>query len=408
MSQLPENFLNLVREREKGTSKHLLAEQRANNLQTLLKLTETDSSGKRQWNLARGLSYLMHTDRELMGEVAYLQSQKRTKNGEQIQGSDLMQRHFERLSKADNNGKDYFNRALDADMDAGGNDLADTLVEDSVIKRVEDESQILRVIRKKSTNGNKDVKFPLSSNTVKAQYATKSADLVDLSADIETGFSSITIEPEKFGATMFTEGELFVKISASLVSEIMDELRIAYRRGLSDQIFNGNNLAPNATGFGTNATAIGFTTMTETIIKMIAAVGDANRGATNGLSDVFLATNFAGGITLEAEKFVSWQHNQLIDVMAKASKTNAFLNKIDIIYDDMGVITSGVSPAKLAPLYVGIKNQYLMAEAREPSIMIDPYTDFKAAGETVRILAWHSMKPANVDSFAKTTIPAIY
>jgi HK97 family phage major capsid protein len=402
-------FKELIQKNEDSQNVGNIAENRARAFMDITQLTTTKHNGQDKVNFTRALSYLLQSDRELLGEVAYLQSKDRTVAGETVKGDSILQRQFDKLSKADKEGKDFFTRALDADSNAGANDLANTLVEDSIIKRVEQESKILDVIRKKSTGSNKDVKFPLSSNTQKAGYVTKSADLPDISAGVEGGISSITIEPEKFGALMFVEGEFFVKITPGIVSDVMDELRVAYRRGLSDQIFNGNGSAPNATGLALNATPIAFSTnIQETLIKMFAAVSDANRGSTNGLSDIFIATNMAGGITLEGEKFISWQHNALIDAVANISKTNAFLNKVNIIYDDMGVLTSGTSPNKSVPLYVGVKNEYLMAEAQEPQVLIDPYTDFKAVGQWSRIVAWHSMKPAHNDSFAKTTIPAIY
>lgn len=401
-----------------SSSRAKLEEARADALRRACEICSVGvtENGKTEkaWDLGRGLALLLHSDRDLMDEVSYYDEARLQRLHKQAKGSyssavlSPMRRQFERLSVLDKDGNDAYSRrlrALDADVDSGNDDLADELVENTILKRLEMESELMSYFRIKSTAGNKTAKFPLSSNRAKAQYATKTGGLVDISSTVETGIDSIVLEAEKFGAVMFEEAEFAVKLNAQLVLEVLDELSIAYRRGLHDQFVNGNGTAPNADGLATSATPFPFTgDITQTIIGMIASITDANRGA-NGFGDIFLLTNMAGGIAIEASKFLSQQHNQLIEALAAQ---NTFLKSINFVYDDAAVLTSGSSPTKSVPLYAGIKGHYLVAEASAPQVLVNPYQTFESGVTGTRIMAFHTGKPAFDDSFAKTTIPNVY
>jgi HK97 family phage major capsid protein len=354
-----------------------------------LKFTAERNNGKA--DVLTSLRMLLLSDQELFDDVSSIMETRK--------GGDSMRKTYERFAKVDANGKTRFQRAIDADAGAGDSDLATLFVEKTIKKRVEAESEILAYcdVRRLSA---KSGKFPKSSNLAKCAFAAASADLADLTSTIDGGLDQTAVESEKFGATMFLEAEVYAKFDAQVVAQLLDELTFAYSRGMRDQIYAGNGTPPNATGIATGATAITYgANLTETVIKMLANVADVSKGGTN---DLFIVTNTAGALTFHTEKLINPAYNDLLDVLG-----GNFLKRLPIIEDNV-IVTSGSSPAKTAPLYVGKKGDYLVAINQEPQVVIDQYSDFKAGGTTARIMSFWTGKPHFADSFAKTTIPAIY
>lgn len=384
-----ENLVRIVQQSSDLSYRSKLDEKRGVLFKEGLKLTGG--------NVLATLRLLFLSDQELMDEVAYLQERK---------GSKVLRKVYNRFAKTNGEGQNTFSRAAAIDADAGNGDVdfGTLFVEGVIKKRVEEESELLNYCDVKQLNA-KSGKFPKSSNVAKAAFATVSADLTDLTDTIDDGFDNTAVEAEKFGGTMFLEAEAFVKLTAQTISQILDELTLAYVRGLHDQIVNGNGTPPNALGFAANATAITFgTNVSSTLIKMIAAVADASKG---GSKDIFILTNTAGKMTMVGEKFINPAYNDLLDLMS-ANLAIDFLKQLPVVEDNMAIVTSGSSPNKAAALYVGKKGDYLVAMQTTPEVMIDKYSDFKAGGETARIMNFWTGKPHYNDSFAKTTIPTIY
>jgi HK97 family phage major capsid protein len=367
-----------------------LDQERAERFAEAVKITADMAGGTP--NLGAALRMVLLTDQELFEEVAYLEEQK---------GVKTMRYAYDRLAKSVD-GQTGFERAAAIDAEAGNadGDFATLFVEQTIKKRVEMDSELLSMLDNKRLTA-KSGKFPKSSNLAKCAFAAVSDDLTDLTDTIDDGFDKTEVEAEKFGGTMFLEAEVFVKLDAQVVSQILDELTIAYRRGMIDQVINGDGTGVNALGLAPNATAVTFDgNVTNTLIKMIAAVADTSRG---GMKDIFILTNTAGAITLHGEKFINASYNDLIEALGGSK----FLASIPVIEENV-IVTSGSSPDKTAPLYVGKKGDYLRAVQTDPQIEIDKFSDFKAGGETARIMGFWDGKPHFNDSFAKTTIPAIY
>lgn len=355
-----------------------------------LKYTASLRGGKA--DVLASVRMLLLSDQELFDDVSAIEAEK--------PGGDSMRKTYERFAKVDSTGKTKFQRAIDADAGAGDADLATLFVEKQIKKRVEAESPILQYCDVRRLN-TKSGKFPKSSNVAKCAFAAISDNLADLTSTVDGGLDNTTVESEKFGGTLFLEAEVYAKLDAMVISQLLDELTYAYARGMRDQIYTGGGTGVNATGIATNATAVAYTgNLTETIIKMAAAVANVSKG---GLNDIFMATNTAGSLTLHAEKFINGSYNDLIDALGAGT----FLKKLPIIEDNV-IVTSGTSPDVTAPLYLGKKGDYLVAINKDPEVMIDQYSDFKAGGTTARIMSFWTGKPHFNDSFAKTTIPSIY
>jgi hypothetical protein len=369
-----------------------LDRKRAEMLRAALGFTADVNKGTA--DLGAALRMVLSSDQELFDEVSSI---------EQDKGHKTLRYAYDRMAKSEG-GKTGFQRAneINALSGAGDNDLGMLYVEKAIKKRAEAESDLLTVLdSKRIATGTKSGKFPKSSNTAKCAFATVSADLASLNSDVDGGLDNLAVEANKFGGTLFLEAEAMVKLDAQHISQILDELTMAYRRGMVDQIVNGNGTPPNATGLATNATAITFSgNVTQTLIKMIAAIADVTRG---GSKEIFLLTNTAGMVTLEGEKFINSAHNDLIEALAGKN----FMKSFKLIEENV-ITTSGSSPDKTAPLYVGKKGDYLLATQTDPKIEIDRYSDFKAGGETARVMGFWTGAPYWNDSFAKTTIPSIY
>ena len=349
-------------------------------------------------NLGVALDALLITDQNLFEEVAYLQ---RTKSK-----SEYLDNYYKRFATPDMGGKTTFQRASEITATAGGGnaDFSTLYVENVIKKRVETESNLLSYLDSKrltTTTG----KFPKSSNVAKCGFGNTDDTLTDITATVDGGFGHISVEAQKFGGLLKLTAEAFAKLNAQTISQIIDELTIAYHRGMIDQIINGNGSTPNATGFATNATSVtyqGNTTLT--LIKMIAAIADVTRG---GMKDIFIVTNTAGKTSLLAEKFISPAYDNILAGVLLGMDANKFIESLPIIEENV-IVTSGSSPNKTAPLYVGKTGDYLIATNTDPQIMVDQYSGFTSGTENIRIMNFWTSAPYFNDSFAKTTIPTLY
>jgi hypothetical protein len=367
-----------------------LDKQRAEKLKEALKLT---ANGGTTADLGAALRMLLGSDQELFDEVS-AEWEDKTENK-------TLRYAYDRMAKEDGNGKNAFARAvaIDADAGDGNNDLATLYVEKAIKKRVEKKSRLMEFLDVKRMKAKQD-KLPKSNNSAKCAFAAVSADMTDLTNTVDTGLGNTLLEAEKFGGTMFLEAEAFVKLDAEHIVQILEELSIAYHRGQIDQVINGNGTPPNATGLALNATAVTFdTNVTTTVVKMIAAVADASKGNSEG---IFILTNTAAAIKFYAEKFIDVQYQNMIERFGLD-----FFQRIPVIEENV-ILTTGTSPNKAAPLYVGKKSDYALGIQRDPKIEMDKYSDFKAGGETARIMGFWAGKPHFNDSFAKTTVPTIY
>ncbi len=396
--ELAKNLMEIASRASNASSVYKLDQERAETFKTLLRLS---AGSGRTADLGATLRVLLLADQELFEEVAYIQD-KNVK----ADHNRFWTKAYARFSKAGVDGQTAFQRASEITSTAGNgnNDFSTLFVESIIKKRVESESELLQMLDQKRLTTTKG-KFPKSSNTAKAAFATVSADLTDLTDTIDDGFGHLDVEAQKFGGTMFLEAETFVKLDAQTVSQILDELTIAYRRGKIDQIVNGNGSTPNATGLAKDATAVTFNgNVTQTLLKMIAAVADVTRG---GMKDIFILTNTAGKTALLSERFINPAYDNILEGVIAGMNGQEFIKSLPIVEENV-IVTSGTSPNKTAPLYVGKKGDYLVADQTDPQIMIDPYSDFKAGGETVRIMNFWTGSPYFADSFAKTTIPTVY
>ena len=343
-------------------------------------------------DLGQALRMVMLSDQGLMDEVAFNFEHKGESNKSYESAGSYLRAVYNTLK---DNGN--FRAPIDSDSGAGDNDFGGLFVEKVIKKRVESESDILQVTDNKRLT-EKNNKFPKSSN---GAFAAKSDDLTDLTATIDGGFDNTALESQKFGGTMFMEADFKVKLDAQTVTQIMDELVLAYSRGMRDQMYNGAGTGVLATGMFTNATAIAFDgNVTNTLIKMIASIADVTKG---GSKDIFILTNTAGRMTLEGEKFINKAYDDLVEILGGVN----FLKRFRVIEDNV-LVTSGSSPDKTAPLLVGKNSDYLVGTQTDPQILLDEFSDFKAGGSTARIMGFWTAKPHFNDSFSKTTIPAIY
>jgi len=360
---------------------------------------EIASHNKGNVDLGKALSIYFHLDKEFARELSFVRK---------IQGDDTFQRAFDRLEADKVNGQDAFIRTaapVAADAGAGQNDLSDQLVETSIISRIEKDSAIFNYVTKKSTVGYKSVKFPIFSSTVYATKKTVSASFDDFSDDTTGGLKDldqIVIEPQKIGFTMDFEAEAFVKLNPRFASELIDLMTKLYIRGVKQDLYLGNNSAPNSNGMFTSATSIAYaTSVASTIQKMLGTVGSANRGG----EGYFLVTNTAGASAIALEKLNNDAFNVNIS-LGQAGLAGTVMG-LPIIIDDV-LTTSGSTPTATTPLYLGTKGLYLWTEGLAPKVETDNYNNFKTGLQSVRIMGINGGKPAFVDAFAKTTIPNVF
>ncbi|MFX1499332.1 MAG: phage major capsid protein [Promethearchaeota archaeon] len=376
-------------------------EKRAKMLREAMRLVSNDFRTP-TIDLGAAIRMVLLQDQEFFDEVSYYDNEKFQDAVENRNSKSPMRYAYERMAKVSKDGKSRFQRANEIDADAGNadSDLSELFVEKTIKKRVETPSKLLQMLDNKNQVA-KDGKYPKSSNIAKCAFAAKSDDLTDLTDTIDDGLDRTAIEPEKFGGTMFFEQEAYTKLNAAHVQQLIDDLSIAYNRGMIDQIVNGNGTPPNSTGLATNATAIAYDgNVTQTLLKMIAAVADVSKG---GSKELFILTNTAGYITMEGEKFINKSHDDLIEILG----TDNFLRRLPVVEENV-IVTSGSSPNVAAPLYVGKRGDYLRVTNTQPKIEIDKFSDFEAGGERVRIMGFWQGKPHFNDSFAKTTIPSVY
>lgn len=349
-------------------------------IRNALQFTADNNAGSA--DLGAALRMVLYSDQALMDELAGMEEDKGRKT--------IRNAYNQKFQRA----------PIDSDSGAGDNDFGELFVEKTIKKRVEADSDLLKMLDNKRLT-TKTGKFPKSSNLAKAAFAALSDNLVDLTTTVDAGFDNTELEAQKFGGFLTLEQDAFVKLDAQIVSQILDELTIAHHRGMIDQIVNGPGTGVTALGLATNATAVTFDgNISNTLIKMIATVADVSRGGTD---DIFILTNTAGAIALEGERFLNSAHKDLVKILGPG----VFLESLPLIQENV-IVTSGSSPNKTAPLYVGKKGDYLMGVQTDPRIEMDKFSDFKAAGETARIMSFWDGKPHFNDSFAKTTIPTIY
>lgn len=392
------NLMTIASRASDMSSVSKLDQDRAETLKMLLRAS---AGTGRTADLGAAIRVLLLSDQDLFEEVAYLQD----KNVKDVHNR-FWTKSYDKFSRSGADGKTAFQRASEilATTGAGNSDFSTLYVESIIKKRVETESDLLQMLDQKRLTATQG-KFPKSSNSAKAAFAAAASNLTDLTNTIDVGFGHVTVEAQKFGGTMFLAAEAFVKLDAQTISQILDELTIAYHRGMIDQVINGDGNTPNATGLATSATAVTFNgNVTQTILKMIAAVADVTRG---GMKDIFILTNTAGKTALLSERFINQAYDNILEGVIAGMNGQEFIKSLPIVEENV-ITTSGSSPSKTAPLYVGKKGDYLQAVQTDPQIMIDPYGDFKAGGENVRIMNFWTGTPYFTDSFAKTTIPTVY
>lgn len=360
---------------------------------------EIAKNNQNRVDLGKAVSIYFNIDKEFARELSFERS---------LHGDDSFQRAFDKLEADKVGGKDSFARAAQpvaSDAGAGQNDLSDQLVENSILARVEADSTIFNYVRRKSTIGFKTVKFPIFTSAVFATKKTASAAFDDFSDDTTGGvrdLDQIVIEPAKIGFTMDFEAESFIKLNARFVSELIDLMTKLYVRGVKKDLYLGDGSAPDSTGMFTGATSVTYaTSAANTIQKMLAAVGTANRGA----DGYFLVTNTAGASVLAFEKLNNDAFNLNIN-LGKPGLAGSIMG-LPVIIDD-ALDTAGTTPNVSTPLYLGSKNMYLWADGLSPKVETDQYNNFKTGLQSVRIMGINGGKPAFADSFAKTTLSNVY
>lgn len=292
----------------------------------------------------------------------------------------------------------------------GDEDLSTQYVEKSITKRMEDDLSILKFVFKKtgslaSSGKNKSAKFPIWDSTFAPTPKAVGANLDDFTDDTTGGIVGLdhkVVEAYKIGLTMDFEAESYLKLDPAYLAEIVSIGKGTLARGIKANVYLGNGSAPNATGMWTNATSVTYaTSIANTIKLMLASVGDASRGG----QGYFLLTNTAGAAALAFEKLNNDAYNVNIN-LGKPGLAGSVMG-LPVIIDD-SFQASGSSPAKSAPLYLGSIGKYFYVDGGLPTIVANPYADFKSGEETTRIMAFVGGDVDFDNSFAKTSIPNVY
>ncbi len=353
---------------------------------------------KREYNVLQAVSLMSKLDKGFAEEFAF---------ESENQGFDGISKNIETYAR-----NDGFKRAaqpISADSFNGDEDFSDQYVEKEIVKRLEDEVNVLQFVWRKTgrimgRGKYKSAKFPLWDDDFLPTPKAKGANLDDFTDDTTGGIGGTDnkiVEAYKLGLTMDFEAEAYLKLDPAYLAELIAIGRGVYARGVKNNIYLGNGTAPNATGMWTNATAVTYTdNIINTVKLMLAGVGDADR-ATKGF---FMITNTAGAADIASEVATNESFNMNI---AQTGGIAGSVMGVPILVDN-SFKASGTSPNKTAPLYLGSTGRYFYVDSGLPEIVTDPYADFKSGEQSTRIMGFVGGDVSFDNSFAKTTLTAVY
>lgn len=262
-------------------------------------------------------------------------------------------------------GKRTYERSLDTASNAGGANIIQTSLADTIIFKSEELGQILSLVQK-DTIPFGDIEYPrITAKAVAAPIDESTTAWTNMTAttyEVATnGLTKVKYTPRDFGLLAVYTKRLLSKVSPSAIAFFRNYEAQGITRGLEQQILRGSGSGVNYQGILGIATSVPFDT--DAYVTLNNATGILGASDTNNLAAVMSRK--------------TWARIKQLRVANDYAISRA-IDPVEMMIDDIPVIISNninASEATSGNVIIGDFNHYLVVNTGTLETLEDPYSN---------------------------------